>query len=93
MLAKSKNKKKYFQNELGKKTAQFKLWIFFKKEYEHKYPNNPFCFYGFNKLPKKGEESLLRLAIIKRNEYKMARLFNNQTGKQIVKIYGNTSKN
>lgn len=87
----TKTRNNYFKNKLGKKNAEFKLWIFFNKEFEEKYPHNPFIFYGFNKLPGKGEESLLRLAIIKRNEYKVARLFNNKSGKQIIKIYGKPS--
>ena len=89
-----KNSTNYFKNGEGKKKAHFKLWVVYKDEYASKYPSNPFTYYGFNKLKDNGFNALMKLALEKKSEYKIARIYNNISGEQINQLIGsNTHQN
>lgn len=87
---KSTEKATYFKNGEGKKNAQYKLWVVWKDEHAGKYPSNPFVYYSYNKLKENGQQALLKLAASKRMEFKLARIYNNISGEQILQITGET---
>jgi len=90
----SENKKhnspsNYFLDEAGKKTAQYKLWCGWLPEYISKWNGKKSTvWFGLNKRRNKGLDWLINKAKQHQTEFRVAIIYDNQTGLEHTRIPG-----
>lgn len=78
-----------FTNQDNCKNAKYKLWIVWLPQYRNKWGgNDKMTFYGSNKRKNNGFDWLFEKAKSLRTEFKVAIIYDNQTGLMKHKIPG-----
>lgn len=79
----------YFLNEDGKKAAKYKLWCGWLPEYIGKWQGKKSTvWFGLNKRRNEGLDWLFQKAKSLRTEFRVAIIYDNQTGKELYRIPG-----
>lgn len=79
----------YFKDAKAKKAAMYKLWIAWLPQYMSKWGNRKTSvWYSYNKRRDNGLNWLIERAKELRTEFKVAKIYDNQTGEELFNIPG-----